>query len=67
MKITSSGSFLSQGEEDLMATLRKRDHAILKQEKKVEEMETWPWSRPAWRKFFDWLTGWENSATLTIL
>ena len=37
-----SGSFLSQGEEDLMATLRKRDHAILKQEKKVEEMETWP-------------------------
>ena len=38
----SSGSFMSQGEEDLMATLRKRDHAILKQEKKVEEMETWP-------------------------
>lgn len=29
-----------QGEEDLLATLRKRDHAILKQEKKVEEMVT---------------------------
>lgn len=38
--ISSHPAPCRQGEEDLLATLRKRDHAILKQEKKVEEMVT---------------------------